>query len=390
MRLRSFCLKSGISPADITKVLKIVMKAKKALAWFQKIHADKKSDGEVTLIKFYIFTIFSLSLCIGCNRNSLVSGGGTTEDKVTTKKAAPSKKTTGSTDMTAATEANSTTPVEAGGDTDGDIVSEPVSVGGAYLTCISSAPTTGGSSYDLYCGLKKTNDHTLVPLAQDASVTKATLLGAFQPSVQLFAEKSPDPAWHWFFSHLTAKLADYRLLAVELTSSNIAQGNIRSYFADPRLIFSVEPATPAVIGNTDLSGSAAPISYLPWYQGEPNNKDNSQEDCGCLYDYAWADTTVAPQFGWNDYTCERGDASFACQSLTDPLSWVLSSAHGNWAESAGKCPANYQFSIPKNAAENAALMSVVNTVYATHNGTQNIVWIKMKRFSPSAAYFIIP
>ena len=343
----------------------------------ENFHVNELKGGRALQPCFAHLNIYMVAVALlGCARIDLATGQ---KSGKTTATPAPSQSSpTGG--SAAPTSGTPTAP------NDGDTASEPVSIGGAFLACIS-ANNAAASGVDIYCGLKKSTDHTLIKLPSDAAVGRAALLQSNNISVALRALKSPDAAWHWLFAAVTAKLADYTLLAVEVKSSNIAAGILQGYFINPRAINNTTPTDSSANGGMAVYGS--PLVYQPWAAGEPsNNYQGTPENCGNIYDYNYSDKSQPGTYGWNDYDCSQV-LPFACQNITAPLSWTISGTSGAWGESAGKCALGYQFSIPHNDAENAALMALIQATFP-RDGNQHSLWLNAKKVADYVNYFIIP
>ena len=259
-----------------------------------------------------------------------------------------------------------------------DDPSEPVSVGGAYLACIS--PNAASSTVDIYCGLKKKTDHTLVTLPAKAQVNAATLFGTDGGTIPLVALASPDPKWHWLFSQVRVKLSDGALLVMEINSSGQTSGAIRAYFADPTKIGAQETSEiPAV-------ASGVPVTYFAWRTGEPNDYQGRDESCVCVRDYNYQ--TAPSDWWWNDFPCNVV-TQFACENPQDASDWVISAGVGQWSDSAGKCPAGYQFSVPHNVRESILVATLADQA-VPNQGAERLVWFNVRRAAPHVDYWIMP
>ena len=87
------------------------------------------------------------------------------------------------------------------------------------------------------------------------------------------------------------------------------------------------------------------------------------EDCVEI----WLERTAG---AWNDVDCRNNVRPFACRSLTGG-GWAIGTA-GPYTRQ-GSCPAGYEFSWPKNAAENQDLTEQMQV-----EGVAK-VWLKIRR-----------
>jgi hypothetical protein len=353
-----------------------------------------EKEGTAHMLKTLLLFNMMFLVVSGCTNNELASAGRTGETVTTVTDEAgevaddplttPASSSAGTSirtshDMGSSTENISPPPP------DNDEVSEPISIAGAYLSCITS-PDVAGSGVNISCALKNIRDHSLIALPPDTKLNKAALLGTESKKIDLIAQPSPDPAWHWIFTSITANLTDYKLFVLEITASNIAAGRNQGYFLDPTRINSVTP-TQGIDGGVPLS-SGTPLAYSDWEAGEPNNHKGRVEDCLDLRDYGDGKPENAV-FKWNDQECNYSLFNFACQSKTNPLDWMISEKTGYWHESAGKCPATHKFSIPINKAQNDALVARAK-VFFNKEGKYHTVWMNGKKVVSGVQYHYIP
>ena len=267
-----------------------------------------------------------------------------------------------------------------------DSASEPISIAGAFLTCIPLGNIVDPKGFSADCGLRKKSDNTLIKLPDTSHVRRAAAFNPNNDTYDLSIIKSPDPAWHWRILKIILKLLTYKLLVIEINGSKLDGDATVAYFLEPP---SLTAATiDAAIKDYKSIPSGIPLDYHPWHTGQPADLDGNIENCANLWDYGFDSGSAQADFGWKDYVCEKA-AHFACQSKTDPRDWIISADQGQWSESSGKCPATHDFSVPKSDDENTAFLLAAEKFFPA-DSTSHSVWMNAKKVVPSVNYFIIP
>lgn len=238
------------------------------------------------------------------------------------------------------------------------VASEPVSVGGAFLTCLyKNGQAQGSAAYHMDCDVG--------PLAEVTStITKADFFKIDAKGARTALTTTAEDLTNlkWSLSETAATLA-YNRVEIVLNANN---------------------ATPVSLTTT----IAAPLSITPvlsfWLGGEPNNLllgGAEGEDCvefGNLA--AKADhqnrtgLVVGPYGRMNDIPCGARTSSFLCRSLNSGSAspWLISTLKGTYSAAADACPAGYSFGFPMSEKE----VSDVSALIDGNSAIQNI-WVNM-------------
>jgi hypothetical protein len=301
-----------------------------------------------------------LHILIACNAGSKVMEGRNTTE-------------TASTAASETTEHSVDTSVLETGETYSEsntVANEPVSVGGAFLTCAyKSGQTQGSASYQMDCDVG--------PIAEvSSSITQADFfkLDAKGGRTALAVSSEDLNALKWTILETAATLP-YNRVEVVLNAMN---------------------ATPVALTTT----INAPLVLTPalsfWLGGEPNNllvSNPEGEDCVEFGNLA-AKTdhqnrtgfVVGPYGRMNDIACNMRSSSFLCRSLSSEseAKWKISTTKGVFLESTGACPAGYGFGFPSSESEVAEVSALIDGNPAIQN-----IWVNMNDRTEEGKFSII-
>jgi len=236
---------------------------------------------------------------------------------------------------------------------------EPVSVGGAFLTCgYNAAQPQGSASYQMGCDVG--------PLTE----VKSTIVKAD-------------------FFKLDAKGLRTSLSVIEedleTLTWTIQEGSSTLSYDRVEVVLSAIGSTPTSLTTTIKSPLILTQVIAFWLGGEPNNLtlgNPEGEDCvefgnlATKIDHQNRTGLVVGAYGrMNDIGCGARSSNFLCRKLdssSNAAKWVLSTSTGTFLESAGVCPLGYAFGFPFNEAE----VTEVSALIDGNSAIQNI-WVNM-------------
>lgn len=265
---------------------------------------------------------------------------------------------TASTAAPESTEHSVDTSVLESAETYSDVASEPVSVGGAFLTCVyKSGQPQGNASYQMDCDVG--------PIAEVTSTIT---------SAEFFKVDSQGTR-----SALAISVEDLTVLKWTIleTASTLPYNKVE-------VVLKADNATPASLTTTITAPLVLTQVTTFWLGGEPNNittLNPEGEDCVEFGNIA-AKTdhqnrtgfVVGPYGRMNDIGCTARNSNFLCRSLSgdNTTKWVLSTVKGIFQESTNACPLGYSFGFPINEKE----VSEVGALIDGNPAIQNI-WVNM-------------
>ncbi|HET9237431.1 MAG TPA: hypothetical protein VFO10_09280 [Oligoflexus sp.] len=236
--------------------------------------------------------------------------------------------------------------------------SEPVSVGGAFLTCLyKNGQAQASASYQMDCDIG--------PVAEVSSaITQADFFKVDAKGVRTALTITMEDLANlkWTVSETTATLA-FNRVEVVLSANNATSVSLTTTITAPLVI------TPV-------------LSF--WLGGEPNNQilsGTEGEDCvefgnlAAKVDHQNRTGLVSGTYGrMNDIPCGARVSSFLCRSLSSGSAnpWLISTAKGVFAAAAEACPAGYSFGFPMSEKE----VTEVSALIDGNNAVQNI-WVNM-------------
>jgi hypothetical protein len=264
---------------------------------------------------------------------------------------------TASTAAPESTEHSVDTSVLEPAETYSDVASEPVSVGGAFLTCAYKSGLQGSPSYQMDCDVGPVAEVTsTINKAEFFKVDSKGARSALAISVEDLT------ALKWTILE-TASTLPYNKVEVVLSAINATPVSLTTTITAPLVITQVTAF---------------------WLGGEPNNISTLNpegEDCvefgnlAAKTDHQNRTGFIAGPYGrMNDIGCNGRVSSFLCRSLDsdNATKWVLSTAKGNFQESTNACPIGYSFGFPINEKE----VSEVGALIDENPAIQNI-WVNM-------------
>jgi hypothetical protein len=273
------------------------------------------------------------------------------------------RNSTSETASTAASESNEhsvdTTVLETGESyNESTVASEPVSVGGAFLTCLyKSGQAQGSASYMMDCDVS--------PLAEVSStITQADFFKVDSKGARTALTITMEDLTNlkWTVSEAAATLA-YNRVEVVLNASNATPVSLTTTIAAPLVI------TPV-------------LSF--WLGGEPNNQiisGTEGEDCvefgnlAAKVDHQNRTGLSSGPYGrMNDIPCTARTSSFLCRSLSSGSAspWLISTVKGNFFAAADACPAGYSFGFPLSEKEVSEVSALIDGTSAIQN-----IWVNM-------------
>jgi hypothetical protein len=242
--------------------------------------------------------------------------------------------------------------------TESTTASEPVSVGGAFLTCLyKNAQTQGSAAYQMDCDVG--------PVAEVSStITKADFFKVDSKGARTALTTTTEDLTNlkWTLSESATTLA-YNRVEIVLNASNATPVSLTTTITAPLVI------TPV-------------LSF--WLGGEPNNQiisGTEGEDCvefgnlAAKVDHQNRTGLVSVSYGrMNDIPCAARTSSFLCrsQSAVSGSPWLISTVKGPYTAAVDACPAGYSFGFPMSEKE----VSEVSALIDGNNAIQNI-WVNM-------------
>ncbi len=284
--------------------------------------------------------LFVLPILLACNPGKLMEGRNAKSETAST--AAPE----------IAEQAVETSVIESE-----EVANEPVSVGGAFLTCrYKSGQNQGSASYQMECDVG--------PIAEVTSnITQADFYKVDSEGERfaLSVSTSEISALKWVVLETAATLPFTRVEAV-LSATNQSPVTLATTLESPLIL--------------------APLTSY-WLGGEPNNLQLNPEGEDCVefgnlaakVDHQnRSGFTSGPLGRLNDINCNVRVSSFLCRSLSLSTTnrWVVSTFKGGFLDSKGACPEGYSFGFPINDSE----VSEVSALIDGNTAIQNI-WVNM-------------
>lgn len=238
---------------------------------------------------------------------------------------------------------------------DGDTISEPVSIGGAFLTCAHDSQQLQNKSIDwvLTCRMA---DVDFKRAKVNASFMKVDAKGGLLP-LKILAQTSNVFGVSW----------------------TLSDGPNTMFINKLEASFSIEGSTPLNFATSVEKPISVALSPNYWLVNEPNDKDG-KEDCVEFVNEAervkHADFNKLPQplLGrFNDQDCAQSKR-FLCRSVdsSNANKWMISPSPESYDEYALACPSGYKFSLPMNDAEIAEVAALVDS-----NTNPYMVWVAM-------------
>ncbi|MCX6129796.1 MAG: hypothetical protein NTX25_12150 [Proteobacteria bacterium] len=223
------------------------------------------------------------------------------------------------------------------------VASEPVPIGGAYLSCLYKGPMVQyGADWLITCSLDG-------------------LAGIDLQSVQANFEKfeaaaSPSPL------EIASFDATNLVWTLKEKPDSLRLMSVRGFFKAANL------------ENFELSTEVQPLATLSlklkyWIAGEPNNNggiENCTEFVSASRMSRFDPTTRAnsgPLARYNDVPCNLSNR-FLCRKMTAPTgaNWLLSTVQAPYAKGATACPTGYKFNMPYTEAEHREVMALLDAV----------------------------
>ncbi|MFW7378467.1 MAG: hypothetical protein ACOH5I_06665 [Oligoflexus sp.] len=242
-----------------------------------------------------------------------------------------------------------TEPQESGNDTtDSELLtaSEPVSIGGAFLTCRYPADQAQISEqFALTC---KLNDVPEIEYAIVEAKFYKTDMSGVRHAMDIQEENLTD--WSW---NLIDRAATLHLKMIELDISFDGESLIKL--------------------NTRLENSSLSLTVdnAFWLAGEPNNlipNDPNGENCvefrnivGRNVHFQVTGLTSPPLGRFNDLPCQVS-LRYLCRHnlLSGETKWLISENAGTFDNYPNACPESYHFSLPLNNQEVLELIDLVD------------------------------
>lgn len=250
---------------------------------------------------------------------------------------------------------------------DSDTISEPVSIGGAFLTC----------AHDSLQAQNKSTDWMLTCKMSDVDFKSSKVSASFM-KIDAFGKGLP-------------------LKVISQSLNPLGMTWVLSDGPDTMFINKLE-ASIGINGNTPLNFGTEvekPISLTLnrnyWLANEPNN-NLGEEDCVEFVNQAervkhteFYNLPQPPLGRLNDQNCSKSQR-FLCRRIDSslPTKWMISPSSESYDEYALACPAGYKFSLPMNdaeVAEVAALVDVENQPY--------MLWVAMTDIMLEGTFSII-
>lgn len=239
------------------------------------------------------------------------------------------------------------------------IANEPVSVGGAFLTCrYNAAKPQGSASYQMDCDVGPLNE-------VKSTIVKANFfkLDAKGLRTNLAVLNEDLAGLKWTLQESSSTLA-YDRVEVVLSANGSAAASLTTTISSPLILTAV-------------------TSF--WLGGEPNNTligNPEGEDCvefgnlATKIDHQFRTGLVAGTYGrMNDLGCAARSSNFLCRKLdssSDAAKWVLSIFSGTFLESLGACPLGYAFSFPFDEVEVTEVSRLIDDNPAIQN-----IWVNI-------------
>jgi hypothetical protein len=294
----------------------------------------------------YIFVAILFHAALACNSSKLMEGRNSSTETAAT--AAPDS---GGPVDTSVLESGETY-------SESTVADEPVSVGGAFLSCrYQNAQTQGNASYQMNCDVSP-------PAEVTSNITKAEFFkidsqGA-RSALAISSEDLTDLKWTIME---TAATLPFRKVEVVLSAPNAISVSLTTVIESPLILTQV-------------------ASF--WLGGEPNNivvGNPDGEDCvefgnlAAKIDHQNRTDLVSGVSGrMNDIQCNLRVSRFLCRSLARDSStkWMLSTIEGNFDAFVAACPEGYSFGFPIDAREVAEVAALIDDNPAIQN-----IWVNM-------------
>jgi hypothetical protein len=238
------------------------------------------------------------------------------------------------------------------------IADEPISVGGAFLTCrYQDAQNQGSASYQMNCEVAPAADVT--GTISKAEFFKLDNKGA-RSALAISSEDLSTLKWTILETAATLPFTQVELV---LSAKNAASVSLTTTLESPLILTQVTTF---------------------WLGGEPNNitvGNPEGEDCvefgnlAAKIDHQNRTDLVSGTSGrMNDINCNIRVSSFLCRSLTRDSSskWVLSALQGNFDAFVNACPEGYSFGFPIDEREVAEVAALIDGNPAVQN-----IWVNM-------------
>jgi hypothetical protein len=214
---------------------------------------------------------------------------------------------------------------------------EPISIGGAFLTCrYPDNQRQGDTTYLMDCAL--TPETPIAVTSVSASFRKIDAQGQ---SFNLTVSSQNMAELRWVIAESTDTFF-YRTVEATISVNGSAP-----------TVFRAEINTPMTLQRV--------AAY--WLGGEPNNEiglNGEDEDCAEYENLAGKNNhafvtgrTSGPLGRFNDTICSLTDRNYLCRNITDRVrpKWVVSAGQGAFASHPTACPQGYRLGMPMDENE---------------------------------------
>ncbi len=233
---------------------------------------------------------------------------------------------------------------------------EPISVGGAYLTCrYQGKQPQYGADWPLTCsvmGIENLKDETVT--ASFAKIDGAGL------SIPLTITSFDRPNLSWILAEKSSSVPFVRIEA----------------------IIKIGDLLPITLKTTIVVPPILTLNPAYWLFNEPNNVAgvehcvefvNNKEKANHAASKGTASSALAR---YNDRACTSLE-SFLCRRISAPTGskWIITTTVGPFADYQSACPSGYSFSIPMDLTEHNEVAALVETTPVNGPSGAVLVWV---------------